>query len=179
LLNTKWQFVDKLSEKSMLSTNSNSHSTGRFLWHALVFGLSLSALQFATTVMAREEVWQGREDSVLWRTECSACHVAYPPALLPVDDWLLIMSELNRHFGSDASLDAKTVQEISAFLSRNGSARRSVGGPDELPRISSADWFFRRHKSAFRLLSKGKIKSVADCTICHKGPEIDRMTGNY
>ena len=41
-----------------------------------------------------------------------------------------------------------------------------------------ADWFVRKHQGAIRLWRKGKLKSLADCAACHKGPDIERMTGN-
>ena len=39
-----------------------------------------------------------------------ACHVAYPPGLLPAASWQRLMANLPRHFGTDASLDAATAQ---------------------------------------------------------------------
>lgn len=46
-------------------------------------------------------------------TECASCHMAYPPGLLGQKNWQNIMSGLNKHFGTDASLDAKTQTEIT------------------------------------------------------------------
>lgn len=124
---------------------------------------------------ARDSAWQQREDNAAWRTECGACHIAFPPALLAADDWLLIMSELERHFGTDASLDEKTRKEISAFLERNGSSSRLFASRDETPRITTGEWFVRKHQGAIRLVRKGRVKSLSDCGACHKGPDIERM----
>lgn len=51
-----------------------------------------------------------------YRTECGACHVAYPPPLLPPASWQALMRDLDKHFGVDASLDAATVSSITVFL---------------------------------------------------------------
>ena len=48
-----------------------------------------------------------------YATECGACHLAYPPALLPARSWQRLMAGLDTHFGSDASLDAATAQPLS------------------------------------------------------------------
>jgi cytochrome c553 len=136
-------------------------------------GLSFSAA-------AREDAWQQREDNAAWRSECSACHIAFPPTLLAVDDWVTIMAHLDKHYGAEASLDAATRDEIGAYLARNGRGSPigiSVGNGTELPRITRSDWFLRKHGSAVRLWRKGKVKSLADCAACHKGPDIEKMTG--
>jgi cytochrome b len=52
------------------------------------------------------------------KQECAACHMAFPPGALPAASWQRIkrMSNLPRHYGTDASLDAATVRELSAWL---------------------------------------------------------------
>jgi len=50
--------------------------------------------------------------SPAYKAECGSCHVAYPPQLLPGASWQQLMAQLERHFGSDASLDATAQQEI-------------------------------------------------------------------
>lgn len=127
---------------------------------------------------ARDDPWTAREDSSVYSAECSSCHIAFPPALLTVDDWLAIMADLDHHFGANAALDAKVRKQVTDFLERNATANRYFGSSEDMPRITTAPWFARKHRSAFRLLDKGRIKSLVDCAACHKGPEIDRMTGN-
>ena len=51
-----------------------------------------------------------------YKAECGSCHVPYPPKLLPAQSWRALMARLDRHFGSDASLDARTSEEISRYL---------------------------------------------------------------
>jgi hypothetical protein len=134
-----------------------------------LIGLSFS-------VVGREDAWQQREDNPAWRRECSACHIAFPPALLAGDDWLTIMSRLDKHYGAEASLDAATRDNISAYLARNGSGN-VISRDEEFPRITGSDWFLRKHGSAIRLWRKGKVKSLADCAACHRGPDIEKMKG--
>src|SRR5690606_37122372 len=43
-----------------------------------------------------------------YQEECGACHLPYPPGLLPAASWQRIMQDLAHHFGTDASLDAAT-----------------------------------------------------------------------
>ena len=36
--------------------------------------------------------------------ECGACHMVFPPQLLPARSWQKLMADLSSHFGEDASL---------------------------------------------------------------------------
>ena len=45
--------------------------------------------------------------------ECAACHTAYPPGLLPAASWNRVMTGLDKHYGTDASLDAATVRQLN------------------------------------------------------------------
>lgn len=110
-----------------------------------------------------------------FKAECGGCHLPFPPALLPAEDWQTIMADLEHHFGANAGLDEKPRREIAGFLERNASPHRVWGSRAEAPRITTSDWFVRKHQSAIRLWRKGRIKSLADCAACHKGPDIERM----
>ena len=48
-----------------------------------------------------------------YEVDCASCHMAYPPALLSEQSWKNVMSGLSKHFGTDASVDAKTQIEIT------------------------------------------------------------------
>jgi len=117
----------------------------------------------------REDLWQSGEDNAAWRNECGACHMAFPPRMLPAEDWQLIMRRLDRHFGADASLDDALRSQIAAFLERNGSHEMFRDTGDELPRLTARAWFERRHQGAIRRLLQGRLKSLADCQGCHPG----------
>lgn len=114
--------------------------------------------------------------NALWQTECGSCHVAFPPRLLPAESWRAVMSGLDKHFGSDASLDANATREIGAFLEKNaGSSRfQSFGKP--MLRITETRWFLREHDEvAERVWKNPKVNSKANCAACHTQAE----GGNY
>lgn len=116
-----------------------------------------------------DDLWRSDEDNAAWRAECGACHMPFPPRMLPSEDWQLIMRRLDRHFGTDASLDEPMRAQIAAFLERNGSREMFHDAGDELPRITTKDWFEHKHQGAIRLWRKGRVKSLADCQSCHQG----------
>ena len=64
-----------------------------------------------------------------YQQECAACHLAYPPGLLPAASWQRLMGNLPQHFGTDASLDPATVKEIGQWLQAHAAdPRRSKAG---------------------------------------------------
>lgn len=80
-----------------------------------------------------------------YRAECAACHIAYPPGMLPAASWQHLMANLPRHYGTDASLDPGTVSELANWLAAGAatSGRRSEPPPDD--RITRSAWFVRKH----------------------------------
>ena len=101
-----------------------------------------------------------------WQTECGSCHMAYPPQLLTVENWRQMMKGLDRHFGANATLDAKENAEILAFLERYA-ARDQKYGANTL-RISDTAWFQRKHREVSNSAwSHAKVKSRANCIACH------------
>ena len=124
-------------------------------------------------------------DDPRWRAECGSCHVAFPPALLTAPAWRQVMGALDRHYGTDASLDAAAAREIAAFLERNaGDARRgappavatmAAGAPASppLPRLADSPWFAREHrKIPASTIARPDVGSLANCGACH--PAADR-----
>lgn len=108
-----------------------------------------------------------------FQQECSTCHVAYAPALLPAESWRKVMAGLSKHFGTDASLDDQDNREITAFLVNNASNRWSASTAPL--RISESAWFRREHNDreiAPSVWKNPKVKSPANCEACH--PRADR-----
>jgi hypothetical protein len=109
-----------------------------------------------------------------YKAECGSCHVAYPPQLLPAGSWRELMARLDRHFGSDASLDAKMNEEISRYLAANAGRRDPPSGAE--PRITETRWFRKEHDEVPAALWKSAaVKSAANCAACHALAE----QGNY
>lgn len=121
-----------------------------------------------------------------FKTECTSCHMAYPPGLLPERSWTKMMGTLDNHFGEDASLDEKTRKDILDFLVKNSSdhsnSRRggkilsSIAKSDAPLRISETSYFIRKHDEISAEVFKRKaIGSKANCMACHSGAE----SGNF
>lgn len=103
-----------------------------------------------------------------WATECSACHVAYPARYLPAESWRAIMAGLDKHFGSNASLDPATAKEITAYLVKNAGTRRHNASGKPVLRITETRWFRSEHREvAARHWKNPKVKSRANCGACH------------
>lgn len=109
-----------------------------------------------------------------YQQECGSCHLAYPPGLLPAASWQRLLGGLERHFGSDASLDAATVRQLSQWLGANAGSYRKVqreGAPPE-ERITRAAWFAREHREVpADAWKRPSIRSAAQCAACHTRAE--------
>ena len=103
-----------------------------------------------------------------YQQECAACHVAYPPGLLPAASWQRLMSNLPRHFGTDASLDPAIAKEISTWLTQNAATRKRLATPPPEDRITRSDWFIRKHDEVpAATWKRASIKSASNCSACH------------
>ena len=109
--------------------------------------------------------------------ECAACHVAYPPGLLPAASWRRVMSGLEKHYGTDASLDPATVQQLNQWLQAYAGTYKRVSEKPPEDRITRSAWFERKHRkiepAAWKLPSE---KSAAHCAACHTGAEQRRFS---
>jgi mono/diheme cytochrome c family protein len=103
-----------------------------------------------------------------YQQECSACHVAYPPGLLPKASWQRLMGNLPQHFGTDASLDPATQKELAAWLDAHaGTGKRASEAPPE-DRITRTAWFIRKHDEVpAATWKRPAIKSASNCGACH------------
>ena len=103
--------------------------------------------------------------------ECAACHVAYPPQMLPAASWARLMGGLDKHFGTDASLDARDVQLLGRWLQENADRRPATPAPPE-DRVTRTARFERKHRqiepATWRLPS---VRSAANCMACHTGAD--------
>ena len=115
---------------------------------------------------------QPRTALPIYKQECAACHMAYQPGLLPAKSWVRIMGGLDKHYGSDASLDAATVQQISRWLQAEaGTYKRVAKAPPE-DRITRSSWFVSKHRKLDPQVWKhASVKSAANCAACHTGAE--------
>ena len=72
------------------------------------------------------------------QAECTSCHMVYPPAFLPKESWGRIMQGLDKHYGTDASLDAQSVKEISQWLNQHAGTYKRVSAPPPQDRITES-----------------------------------------
>lgn len=112
-----------------------------------------------------------------YQQECAACHLAYPPGMLPAQSWKRIMGGLDRHYGTDASLDEASVRQIGAWLQTHaGSYKRVSSEAPPQDRITRSPWFERKHRQLDPTIWKqAAVKSAANCMACHT--QADK--GNY
>lgn len=148
----------------------------------LPFPLTLGLLALAVAGAARADDRPTARAPLLpaYQQECAACHLAYPPGLLPAASWQRLMADLPRHFGSDASLDATLQQQLSTWLVANaGSDKKVARNPSPPPedRISKAPWFLREHREVSAATWQRKaIGSPSNCAACHRGATQGRFS---
>jgi len=108
-----------------------------------------------------------------FQKECSSCHIAYAPGLLPAESWRKVMAGLDKHFGTDASLTDQENKEITSFLVSHASNRWSASTAPL--RITESAWFKRKHDAheiSPDIWKRPSVKSPANCAACH--PQADR-----
>lgn len=109
----------------------------------------------------------------VYQTECAACHMTYPPAMLSKSSWQKIMIGLDKHYGTDASLDEVTRAQISVWLQTHGGTYKRVELSSPGERLTTTQWFEKKHKKIEKEVWKRQsIKSKAHCQACHKGADI-------
>ena len=121
-----------------------------------------------------------------YNEECGACHLAYPPNLLPVESWRVIMSGLEDHFGENAELETLSAMHITHYLKQEGLQKgdrsemskmlRNI--PKKTPlRITELPYFINEHDEIpKRMISKNpEVGSLSQCDSCHK----DAAKGNF
>ena len=110
----------------------------------------------------------------LYGKECGACHMPYPPLMLPSRSWHALMGGLDKHFGENASLDPQAARTITAYLASNaadvrGSRAMEGLGPNDVPlRITETPFWIDAHEevSAARFAA-ANVKSKSNCLACH------------
>ena len=109
-------------------------------------------------------------DSMLpaYRQECAACHMAYPPGMLPAASWTRMLSGLDQHYGSDASLDPALVRQIGTWLEAHASTYKRVREQPPQDRITRSVWFERKHHELNAAVwQRTAVGSRANCMACH------------
>lgn len=134
------------------------------------------AVFMASLPMARaDDVRMPRDINKAWQEECTSCHVGYPPGLLTGANWASLMAGLDKHFGSNAQLDARTAAEITAWLKQHAATDAGRHGAATL-RITDTRWFAAEHRRIQSgVWKRPEVKSASNCAACHRGA----ADGNY
>ncbi len=145
------------------------------LFHAIavaVFAMGM-AMPAAQAAEQRGKPLQPAQINAKWKQECSSCHIAYAPGLLPAESWRKVMGGLDNHFGTDASLATEESTEITRFLVSNASNRWSTSTAPL--RITEGAWFKREHSGRETPPAVWKnplVKSPSNCQACHTRAEF-------
>jgi len=103
-----------------------------------------------------------------YQQECAACHLAFPPGMLPAASWNRVMNNLPRHYGADASLDPATVMELSTWLAANAGTYKRVREEPLQDRITLSSWFISKHREVSAVTWKlPNVQSASNCAACH------------
>jgi hypothetical protein len=119
--------------------------------------------------------------------ECGACHMVYPPMILPARSWRLIMGSLHDHFGESADLDPATQARLTDYLVSNAADRsanrssmavmQSLPAGETPPRITKVPLVASLHATVLDPQWGGnpRPKSLSECNVCHQLAE----SGNF
>jgi mono/diheme cytochrome c family protein len=134
--------------------------------------LATNAFALLTVTTAHADSDSGVRVPLLakYAQECSACHLAYPAGFLPSGSWQRVMGGLNKHYGTDASLDDASVKEISNWLKANAGTYKRVREEPVNDRITQSTWFLRKHREGevpANVWKRASVGSPANCAACH------------
>lgn len=130
---------------------------------------TLVAIVFLSITASWADSYKGPTPPAVYIQECGSCHLAFPPSLLPKASWQRVMNGLDKHYGSDASLDAATHEQIDTWLQTHGGQGKRAREEPPLDRITRSSWFERKHREVNAITFKrASIKTPANCTACHR-----------
>jgi cytochrome b len=152
-------------------------------------GLGIVAFYLVTSgwpdsyAAARSVAKAAKPPATKWNKECSGCHLAYPPASLPMRSWERMMREQAEHFGEDLSLSDAALKSLLAEAAASHPRTwaewklANSAAPNEAPqRLSELRFWRRAHgvlpDSAFKApVSAGRHA----CESCH----LDAASGIF
>lgn len=118
--------------------------------------------------------------------ECGGCHMAFPAAMLPAASWRRMMTELDNHFGDDASLDADTAARVTRYLVDNAGDTggrqygrklmkgvRADASPQRITELQK--WIHEHDEVSPREWKEKDVGSKANCPACH----VDAKLGYF
>ena len=118
-------------------------------------------------------------NNALYIKECGSCHFPYQPGLLPSNAWNKMMVNLDKHFGTDASLDSETFQTLSKYLNDNSAEKNmqykrsnrivsSIKAGEIPDSISTTPYMIQKHREIRKdLITQKEVKGLFNCMACH------------
>ncbi len=117
----------------------------------------------------------------MFESECISCHTLYPPYLLPRESWVLVMDNLQNHFGDDASLDEADKESIKEYLVNNAAESSTKESAQKILKsikdretiaITKTPYWERKHENIDKsVFENKKIAAKSNCKACHKDIE--------
>ena len=116
----------------------------------------------------------------LYIKECGSCHFPYQPGLLPSNAWNKMMTNLENHFNSDASLNEADLQTLTKYLNDNSAEKNmqykrsnkivSSLAKNQIPdSISTTPYMIKKHEDIRKdLITQNEVKGLFNCMACHK-----------
>lgn len=160
------------------------------IWMAFVIGGLFLIVGYWSAMGGEEEMEERFRGSVdrseivpvvndLYAKECGACHLAYPPGLLPARSWEKLMNGLSDHFGDNAELAPEDQNAITDYLVKNAADRsgqkrsakvvRSLKNGETPIRITEVPYIVHKHHEVPSRMIQGnsQVKSLSRCNACH------------
>ena len=106
--------------------------------------------------------------------------------MLPASSWKRMMGELDKHFGTDASVAPATAERITGYLVKNaadtggqrygGKLMRGVSLENPPLRITELPKWVREHNGiSTRTWKRKDVRTKSNCLACH----VDAERGYY
>lgn len=151
---------------------------------------NISLILFLITVFScagnnKTAEYTPKVNNATYQKNCSTCHFAYQPGLLPAGSWKILLEKTDAHAGGPFSFDDKTMNEIKNYLIMNSAEKSGwekagkilSSTISETPvRISEISYIKRKHWGVRNsIFQRSSIGSRGNCIACHKSAE----TGLY
>lgn len=114
-----------------------------------------------------------------WQSECSGCHLAFHPSLLPARSWRRVFQQQHQHFGEDLDLAPAAARALDAYAVANSADRfaspvawkivHSVAPAAAPERITETPYWRERHERIDR--DAFTRTHASDCGACHRDAE--------
>jgi hypothetical protein len=151
-------------------------------WKMTVHRLAVTVMMFAVILVGATVCSTAGDDTPRPTAleQCGDCHMVFPAQMLPGRSWVAILSKMDNHFGEEASIPEKDLNEILKYLTSNAADSPNTSAQDRhfmsgiLPsstpiRITQTPWWNQMHADFnFDGVRRSHVKSPANCLACHK-----------